>query len=100
MAEGSDLEKTEPATPKRIEKSREDGQVARSQELTTFTVLMASAAGVWFMGSKLIDDLLSMVKNGMQLNREIAFDTDLMLNRLSTCDREFRSYAARRTLSN
>lgn len=83
MAEGSDLEKTEPATPKRIEKSREDGQVARSQELTTFTVLMASAAGVWFMGSKLIDDLLSLVKNGMQLNREMAFDTDLMLNRLS-----------------
>ena len=73
MAEDSDLEKTEPATPKRIEKSREDGQVARSQELTTFTVLMASAAGVWFMGNKLIDDLLSIVKNGMQLNRELAF---------------------------
>ena len=70
MAEGSDLEKTEPATPKRIEKSREDGQVARSQELTTFTVLMASAAGVWFMGSKLIDDLLAIVKNGIQLDRD------------------------------
>ena len=83
MAEGSDLEKTEPATPKRIEKSREDGQVARSQELTTFTVLMASAAGVWFMGSKLIDDLLAIVKNGIQLDRELAFDTDLMLERLS-----------------
>ena len=83
MAEESDLEKTEPATPKRIEKSREDGQVARSQELTTFTVLMASAAGVWFMGGKLIDDLLSIVRNGMQLNREMAFDTDLMLERLS-----------------
>ena len=36
MAEDSDLERTEPATPKRIEKAREDGQVARSQELTTF----------------------------------------------------------------
>lgn len=83
MAEDSDLEKTEPATPKRIEKSREDGQVARSQELTTFTVLMASAAGVWFMGGKLIDDLLSIVKNGIQLDRELAFDTDLMLERLS-----------------
>ncbi len=83
MAEDSDLEKTEPATPKRIEKAREDGQVARSQELTTFTVLMASAAGVLFLGGKLIDDLLSIVKNGIQLNRDLAFDTDLMLERLS-----------------
>lgn len=83
MADDSDLEKTEPATPKRIEKSREDGQVARSQELTTFTVLLASAAGVWVMGGKLIDDLLAIVKNGMQLSRELAFDSSLMLERLS-----------------
>ncbi|MDH5552805.1 MAG: flagellar biosynthesis protein FlhB [Nitrosomonas sp.] len=83
MAEDSDLEKTEPATPKRIEKAREDGQVARSQELTTFTVLMAAAAGVLFLGGKLIEDLLAIVKNGIQLNRELAFNTDLMLERLS-----------------
>ncbi len=83
MAEDSDLEKTEPATPKRIEKAREDGQVARSQELTTFTVLMASAAGILFLGGKLIDDLLAIVKNGIQLDRELAFNTELMLERLS-----------------
>ncbi|MDP1558021.1 MAG: flagellar biosynthesis protein FlhB [Nitrosomonas sp.] len=82
MAEESDLERTEPATPKRIEKSREDGQVARSQELTTFTVMIAAATGLWFLGSNLIDDLSNIVRNGMKLDRDIAFDSHLMLNRL------------------
>lgn len=31
MAEESDLERTEPSTPKRLEKAREEGQVACSQ---------------------------------------------------------------------
>ena len=48
MAEESDLERTEPATPKRLEKAREEGQVARSQELTTFALLMVAAAGLLF----------------------------------------------------
>ena len=33
MAEDSDLEKTEPASPKRLEKAREEGQVARTVAL-------------------------------------------------------------------
>ena len=46
MSEESDLERTEEATPRRLEKAREEGQVARSLELTTFTVLLAAAAGI------------------------------------------------------
>ena len=83
MAEGSDLERTEPATPKRIEKAREDGQVARSQELTTFAVLTAAAVGLWFLGTGLLDHLSNIVIAGMQMEREIAFDTSLMLIRLN-----------------
>lgn len=45
MAEESDLEKTEEATPRRLEKAREEGQVARSQELTTFALLMIAGGG-------------------------------------------------------
>jgi flagellar biosynthesis protein FlhB len=82
MSEDSDLEKTEEATPKRREKSREDGQVARSQELTTFTLLMAAAAGILFMGGTLMDKLSSIMSEGMQIERELGFQTDLMLNRL------------------
>jgi len=82
MAEDSDLERTEEATPKRLEKAREEGQVARSQELTTFTLLMVAAAGLLFMGADMIDKLMRIMKVGMQMERDLAFQTDLMLNRL------------------
>lgn len=47
----SDQEKTEEATPRRREKSREEGQVARSRELATFMLLLAGVAGLWSMGA-------------------------------------------------
>ena len=81
MAEDSDLERTEEATPKRIEKAREEGQVARSLELTTFTVLLASSAGILFMGSGMMDKLLKLMKAGMHVERELAHQPDLMLTR-------------------
>jgi flagellar biosynthesis protein FlhB len=83
MAEDSDLERSEQATPKRVEKAREDGQVARSQELTTFAVLMAAAVGLWFLGADLLGKLSSIMVGGMQMAPEMAFDTNLMLIRLN-----------------
>ncbi len=82
MAEDSDLERTESATPKRLEKAREDGQVARSQELTTFTLLLAASTGIWFMGGDLISKLSSIMREGIQIERMLVFQTDLMLNQL------------------
>ncbi|MCP5245149.1 MAG: flagellar type III secretion system protein FlhB [Burkholderiales bacterium] len=81
MAEDSDLERTEEATPQRIQKAREDGQVARSQELTTFTLLITAASGLIFMGNSLIEKLLNIMREGMQMERQLAFHTDLMINR-------------------
>lgn len=51
MAEESDLEKTEPASPRRLEKAREEGQVARSRELNTFLLLLAGVATLWLTGA-------------------------------------------------
>lgn len=82
MAEDSDLERTEQATPQRIQKARKDGQVARSQELTTFALLLTAAAGMIFIGNSLIESLLNVMREGLQLERELAFQTDLMVNRL------------------
>lgn len=81
MAEESDLERTEPATPKRLQKAREEGQVARSQELTTFALLMVAAAGLLFLGSAVMEKLIKIMQAGMQLERELAFQPDLMLTR-------------------
>jgi flagellar biosynthetic protein FlhB len=43
MADGSDLERTEEATPKRREEAREEGRIPKSQELTVAISLVGSA---------------------------------------------------------
>ncbi len=49
MAEESDLEKTEPASQRRLEQAREEGQVPSSRELATFLVTMTGVAGMYAM---------------------------------------------------
>jgi flagellar biosynthetic protein FlhB len=83
MAEDSDLEKTEPASSKRLEKAREDGDVPRSRELTTSTLLLAAGAGFWLMGSGIAHSLQTNLISGLTLSRELAFDPMLLLVRIS-----------------
>lgn len=49
MAEERDIERSEPASPRRVERAREEGQVARSPELATFAIFSAAlaVAGLW-----------------------------------------------------
>lgn len=47
MAEDSMQEKTEPATPKKREKAREDGDVARSTEMPSVFVLLGAITVLW-----------------------------------------------------
>ena len=82
MSEESDLERTEEATPKRLEKAREEGQVARSMELTSFALLMTAAVGLVLMGTGLMDSLVKIMKTGLQIERELALQSELMLPRL------------------
>jgi flagellar biosynthetic protein FlhB len=82
MAEDSDLEKTESASPQRLEKAREDGDVPRSRELATFTMLLAAGGGIWFSGEKLIRQLESMLISGLGFERAIAFDPAALFARL------------------
>jgi flagellar biosynthetic protein FlhB len=51
MAEESDLERTEPASARRLEQAREEGQVPRSREIGAFLILIVAAAGVLADGS-------------------------------------------------
>ncbi len=80
MAEpGSGQEPTEPATPKRIQKAREEGQVPRSRELNTTIMLLFSGLGIMFMGKYMIGDLLDLFSKNLQLERDQIFDTKIML---------------------
>ncbi|VVE40543.1 flagellar biosynthesis protein FlhB [Pandoraea nosoerga] len=80
MAEDSDLEKTEPASPRRLEKAREEGQVARSRELSTFALLAAGVAGLWMMAERISQGFGQLMRRGMQFEPGTALDTHRMLS--------------------
>ncbi|MDD5404366.1 MAG: flagellar biosynthesis protein FlhB [Sulfuricella sp.] len=82
MAEDSDLERTEPASQRRIEQAREKGQVARSRELTTVAVLLAAGGGLTFMGGSMMEHLRALMKNALTLERMSAFDPAHMSHHL------------------
>lgn len=71
MAENqtSDQEKTEEPTARRLEKSREEGQVARSRELTTFVILFGGVLMLWSLGSTLYNNLGLMMEQAFSFER-------------------------------
>ncbi len=81
MAEDSDLEKTEAATGRRIQRAREDGKVVQSKELAIFIQLMAAAAGLMLMGGYIMEKLLALTRHGLTMDRAAAFDPTLMMSR-------------------
>ena len=75
-------EKTEDATLKRLEKAREDGQVARSRELGTTLLLMTGALSILIFGSSLADRLQAVMKANFSFDRHGAMDTSMMATKL------------------
>ena len=63
MADDSDLEKTEPASERRLEKAREEGQTARSRELVTFLLLLSAVGSLWLGAGMLYRGLGGVVAN-------------------------------------
>ncbi len=84
MAEESDLEKTEPASPRRLEKAREEGQVARSRELATFVMLATGVSCLWVMGESLGTQFGGTVRASLQFERASAFNTSHMMAQAGT----------------
>ncbi|MDN7443814.1 flagellar biosynthesis protein FlhB [Burkholderia cepacia] len=80
MADESDLDKTEAATPRRREKAREEGQVARSRELASFALLAAGFYGAWLLAGPSGGHLQAMVRGAFMFDRATAFDTNRMLS--------------------
>ncbi len=79
MAEESDLEKTEPASPERLQKARDEGQVARSRELVTFVMLVTALGGLWVMSGSIGEHFGSAMRDGLQFERTSAFDSSRMM---------------------
>lgn len=71
MAEAnSGQERTEEATPRRIEKAREEGQVVRSRELTAMGVLLGSAASLLFLGPVMIAGVADLMRKYFSIDRD------------------------------
>lgn len=83
MAEDSDLEKTEPATEKRLSKAREDGDIPRSRELATCSVLFTAGLCILAIGDSLALALKKSLSTGLSFERSIAFDPMLLLLKIS-----------------
>lgn len=80
MADESDLDKTEAATPRRREKAREEGHVARSRELASFALLAAGFYGAWLLAGPSGGHLQAMLRGAFLFDRATAFDTNRMLS--------------------
>lgn len=78
MAEDSDLEKTESASPRRLEQAREEGDIPRSRELATCTILVATGASFWFMGGNMIREIDRLLVSSLHFERERAFDFNVL----------------------
>jgi flagellar biosynthetic protein FlhB len=88
VAEDSDLEKTESATPRRLQKAREEGQIVRSRELSTFALLAAGFFGAWGMSSHIGEHLQAMLRSSFTFDHATVFETRRMMVGAGVASRE------------
>ncbi|MCP3689482.1 MAG: flagellar biosynthesis protein FlhB [Gammaproteobacteria bacterium] len=67
-------EKTEQPTPKKLEDARKKGQVPRSKELNSMSIMVLGALGLLFMGSYMLSYIGLMMQQGFSLSRAQLFD--------------------------
>ena len=78
MAEDSDLEKTESPSSRRLEQAREEGQTPQSRELMAFLVMAAGAGGLWMFSGWFVRHGENVMRMGLTLDRQEAFDTNAL----------------------
>ncbi len=67
-------EKTEEATPKRLEEARQKGQVPRSRELTTMSMLLMAAVSMSVLGRHMVEQLGQIMHQSLEIERAKLFD--------------------------
>jgi flagellar biosynthesis protein FlhB len=88
VAESDGQERTEDATSRRLDQAREKGQVARSKELASVSVLVIGSISLMWFGDALARALYGIMERLFHLSREEIFDTsrlfDIVLGSLGT----------------
>ena len=84
----SDAEKTEAATPRKLEQAREEGKVPQSRELSTFALLMMAVLSFSMVGDYFVRSVVTMIRGGLTLDTTQAFDTNQLVARLGVITEE------------
>ncbi len=82
MAEEQFQERTEPATPKRLQDARNKGQIARSRELNAMAVTLAGAAAVFVLGDGIVGGITDIMAANLALPRMALMSPEYMLAHL------------------
>ena len=81
-AQDTGQERTEQATPKRLQDAREKGQIARSLELNSTVILLAAAGGLMVLGGRMTASLLEAMRQNFNINRSAIFDPNTLFKSL------------------
>jgi len=84
VAENDAQERTEQATPKRLEEARKKGQIPRSRDLSTAAVTLVGGAALYLLGSQITGQMANMMRRTLSLTRDEATDATFMTSALST----------------
>ncbi|MCC7202979.1 MAG: flagellar biosynthesis protein FlhB [Nitrospirae bacterium] len=71
-----DMEKTEQATPKRLQETREKGQVAKSPEVSSLAVLMAGTIAMYYLLPGIYSNLMDMTSGIFNASGTIELSAD------------------------
>jgi flagellar biosynthetic protein FlhB len=86
LAESDGQERTEDATTRRREQARDKGQVARSKELASVSVLVIGSVALMWFGEMLATELAAIMSRLFHLSREEIYDPsklfDMIVNGL------------------
>ncbi|MGB4345859.1 MAG: flagellar biosynthesis protein FlhB [Burkholderiaceae bacterium] len=77
MSESSE-ERTEEPTARRLSKAREDGQVARSNELSAALVTISAVTLLFMTGGTLLKKLADHFASGFHFDRKLVFSSNLL----------------------
>jgi flagellar biosynthetic protein FlhB len=79
MALETGQERTEQATPKRLREAREKGQVPRSKELNSMTLLMAAGGGFLLMGESILTGIQEIMSSGLAIEQARTMDKNSVI---------------------
>jgi flagellar biosynthetic protein FlhB len=84
MADDSAQDRTEQATPKRLEDARKRGQIPRSRDLNSAAVVLAGGLALYMLGRGIAGDLYGLMQRSLALSRDQALDPAYLLPALGS----------------